>query len=147
MVTLNDNRVLVQTSKKDHTPAIFIFRLDNPETRNEVKRTASSGLSSLKTNSTGYVAISEISAVKSSGKRNLFGKSKFRQVVTTSTFTHLTVSTLSFATNENFGIYKVADGGKVWNQAGVKRFSLTKKHNRTLQERWDRNLGNDPISR
>lgn len=27
---------------------------------------------------------------------------------------------------ENFGIYKVADGREVWNQAGVKEFSLSK---------------------
>jgi hypothetical protein len=129
MVTLNDNRVLVQTSKKDHTPAIFIFRLDKPETRNEVETNADRAF--------GLVVSQDKRHWICSNIRNIscqeFGKAKLvwqKQVQPSGYDQHLyPFDSEHFVIRdkqENFGIYKVADGGEVWNQAGVKRFSLTK---------------------
>ncbi len=88
--------------------------------------TARSGLSSLKTNGIGYVAISETLAAKSWE----IGTRLAKQVPPSGHDQHLypfgSEHLVIRDKQENFGIYKVADGGEVWHQTGVKRFGLTK---------------------
>ncbi len=129
MVTLNDNQVLVQLSKNDHTPAIFIIRLDKPETRIEVETNADRAFGLVVSQDKRQWICSNIRSISCQE----FGKSEpvwQKQVPPSGYDQHLyALDSDHFVIRdkqEKFGIYKVADGREVWNQAGVKRFSLTK---------------------
>lgn len=129
MVALNDNRVFLQASKKDYTPAMFIFPLDKPASRIEVKSNADRAF--------GVVIPQDGRHWICSNIRNIscqeFGKSEpvwQKQVPPSGYDQHLyPFDNEHFVIRDkqaNLGVYKVADGIEVWNQAGVKRFSLTK---------------------
>ena len=129
MVTLNDHQVLVQTSKKDHTPAFFIFRLDKPETRIEVETNADRAFRLVVSQDKRHWICSNIRNISCQE----FGKSEpvwQKQVPPSGYDQHLyPFDNEHFVLRdkqENFGLYKITDGEQVWNQTGVKRFSLSK---------------------
>ncbi len=129
MLPLLDDQVLLQTAKKDHTPAIFVFRLNEPETRIEMETKADRAF--------GLVVSPDGRHWISSNIRDIrcqeFGKlgpvwqkqippSGYDQNLYPLDNDHFAIRDKQ----EHFGIYKVADGSEVWNQAGVKRFSVAK---------------------
>jgi hypothetical protein len=128
MVALNDNQVLVQASKRDYTPAIFIFHLDKPESRIEVETNADRAFGLVVSQDKRHWICSNIQNISC----QVFGKSEsvWQKPVPPSGYDqhiypfdneHFVIRDKQ----ENLGIYNFADGGEVWMQAGVKRFSLT----------------------
>lgn len=129
MVTLSDNRVLVQTSKKNFTPAFFIFPLDTPETRIEIETNADRAFELVVSQDQRHwicsnirnISCHEFGKAESVWQKQVPPSGKNQQLYPFDS-EHFVIRDKK----ENFGIYKVADGGEVWNQAGVKRFSMTK---------------------
>ncbi len=129
MVALNDNRVFLQASKRDYTPAMFIFPLDKPGSRIEVKSDADRAFGVVIPQDGRHWICSNIRNVSCQE----FGESEpvwQKQVPPSGCDQHLyPFDNEHFVIRDkqaNFGVYKVADGSEVWNQVGVKRFSLTK---------------------
>jgi WD40 repeat protein len=129
LVTLNDNQVLVKTLKKDYTPTIFIVDLDKPATRIEVETNADRAFELVVSPDKRHWICSNIRNISCQE----FGKAApaWQKQVSPSGYDqhlypfdgeHFVIRDKQ----ENFGIYKIADGSEVWNQAGVKRFSLSK---------------------
>lgn len=130
MVTLNHNQVLVQASKRDYTPAMFTFYLDKPKTRIEVESNADRAFGLVISQDKRHWICSNIRDISC----QQFGESEpiwQKQVPPSGYDQHLypfdNGHFIIRDKQENFGVYKVADGSEVWNQAGVKRFSVTKK--------------------
>ncbi len=129
LVSLNDKQVLVLASKKDHTPAIFTFSLDKPEARVEVETDADRAFEVIVPENKLHWICSNI--------RNIicqeFGESEpvwRKQIPPNGYDEHLFLFDhdrfIICDKQENFGVFKVADGSEVWKQAGVKSFSLSK---------------------
>jgi WD40 repeat protein len=129
LVPLNENQVLVQASKKDYTPAIFTFSLDKPEARIEVESDADRAFEVVVPENKRHWICSNIRNISCQE----FGESEpvwQKQVPPSGYDQHLypfdKERFIIRDKQENFGVYKVADGSVVWKQAGVKRFSLSK---------------------
>ncbi len=129
LVTLSNNHVLVQVSKQDYTPGLFTFDLAKPENRVEVKSSADRAFAVVVPKGKQHWICSNI--------RNIscyrFGESKpvwQKQIPPSGSDQRLCpLDTKHFIIRdkqENFSVYRVADGSKVWTHVGVKRFSLTK---------------------
>ena len=129
LVALSDNHVLVQVSKQDYTPGLFTFDLAKPETRVEVKSNADRAFTVFVPQDKRHWICSNI--------RNIscyrFGESEpVWQMLTPPSGYDQQLYPLDDQhfiirdKQENFGIYKIADGSEVWTHAGVKRFSRAK---------------------
>ncbi len=129
IVVLGDNQLLVQTSKKDYTPAMFIISLDKPTARIEVESDADRAFGLIVSQDKRYWICSNI--------RNFtcqkFGDSKpvwQKQIPPSGYDQHpYPLNDEYFIIRDkqdNFGIYRIEDGSEVWTQPGVKRFATTK---------------------
>lgn len=126
---LLDDQVLVQTAKKDHTPAIFVFPLDKPETRIEMETKADRAFGLVVSPDGRHWISSNIRDIRCQEFAKLgpvwqkrIPPSGYDQHLYPLDNEHLVIRDKQ----EHFGIYKVADGSEVWNQTGVKRFSVAK---------------------
>ena len=129
IVALNDNQILLQTSKNDYTPAMFIISLDKPTTRIEVESNADRAFGLIVPQDKRHWICSNIRNISC----QKFGESKpvwQKQIPPSGYDQHLYPLNNEYFIirdkQENFGIYKIADGSEVWTQAGVKRFNMTK---------------------
>ena len=129
IVALNDNQILLQATKNDYTPAMFIISLDNPETRIEVESTADRAFGVIVPQGKGRWICSNIRNISC----QKFGESKpvwQKQISTSGYDQHLYPLNNEYFIirdkQEKFGIYTIADGSEVWTKTGVKRFSLSK---------------------
>ena len=128
IVELDGNKILLQASNEDYTPAMFVISLDKPKTLVEVETNADRAF--------GVVVPPNKQHWICSNIRNIscqkFGKAKpiWRKAVPRSGYDQY----LSALNNEyfiirdkqeNFGIYQIADGSEAWKHAGVKRFSVS----------------------
>lgn len=129
IVALDDNQFLVQTSKNDYTPAMFIISLDKPTARIEVESDADRAFGLIVSQDKRYWICSNI--------RNFscqkFGEAKpvwQKQIPPSGYDQHpYPLNNEYFIIRDkqdNFGVYEIADGSEVWTQPGVKKFSTTK---------------------
>ncbi len=127
MLSLSDDQVLVQASRKDYTPAIMIVDLEKPDALAEVESNADRAF--------GLVVSGDGKTWVSSNLRDItcrvFGQSEpvWQKQVPVSGYDHQLYSFdddhfLVRDKQENLGLYKYADGSEVWNQAGVRRFRV-----------------------
>ena len=128
VISLDDDRLLLQATKSDYAPAMFIFSLDDPESRVEVESEADRAF--------GVVVPQEEEHWICSNIRDIscyrLGESKpiWRKPVPPSgydlrLFPFDNEHFIVVDKQENFGVYKIADGERVWNQTGVKEFRLS----------------------
>ena len=129
LVVLDDSHVLVQVSKQDYTPGLFTFDLTKPETRIEVKSNADRAFTVVVAQDNQHWICSNVRNISC----QRFGESEpvWQKQIPPSGYDQqlYPLDNQHFIIRdkqENFGVYKVSDGGQVWTQAGVKRFSLSK---------------------
>jgi len=127
LVALRDNQVLVQVSKQDYTPGLFTFDLAKPENRVEVKSNADRAFTVVVPQDKRHWICSNIRNISC----QIFGESEpvWQKQIPPSGYDQqlYPLDNQHFIIRDNqekFGVYKIADGGEVWSQAGVKRFSL-----------------------
>ena len=129
VVALNGNKILIQASKDDYTPALFTISLDKPGTRVEVETNADRAFGVIVPQDKRHWICSNIRNISC----QKFGEAKpvWRKPVPPSG-ANLYLSPLDNQyfiirdKQENFGIYQIADGSEVWKLAGVKRFTKYK---------------------
>ena len=129
IIALDDDQVLLQASKEDYTPAMFIVSLENPGRRTKIESDADRAFGVIVPEDQKYWICSNIQNISCQE----FGQSEpvwQKQVPRSGYDQHLRALNNEYFIirdkNENFGIYKIADGSEVWKQAGVKRFFQTK---------------------
>lgn len=126
--SLENNQILLQVSKKDFTPTMYIISLDKPATRIEVESNADRAFDVVVTPDKRHWICSNIEDIRC----QKFGESEpvwKKQVPISGYDQHLypfdNEHFIILDKEENFGVYKVADGNKVWDQTGVKRLGVT----------------------
>ncbi|MDV6032366.1 MAG: WD40 repeat domain-containing protein [Phycisphaera sp. RhM] len=129
LVALSDNHVLAQVAKQDYTPGLFTFDLAKPETRVEVKSNADRAFAVVVAQDKRHWICSNIrniSCYRFDESEPVWQKriapSGYDQQLYPLDDRHFIIRDKQ----ENFGVYKIADGSQVWTHAGVKRFSLAK---------------------
>lgn len=129
VIPLNDNRVFLQATMKDYSPAIFTFSLDEPETRLAVESGADRAFGVVVTPDKQHWICTNIRDITC----QRFGETQpvWQKPVPPSGYDkqlHL-FDDEHFVIRDKqgrFGVYKVSDGSEVWNHPKVNRFSVTK---------------------
>lgn len=127
IVALDDNQVLLQAQNSDYTPAMFVYPLDKPDSRIEVESSADRAFDVVISQDKLHWICSNIRDIRC----HRFGDSEpvwLKQVPPSGSDQHLSpFDDEHFVIrdkHENFGVYKISDGERVWEQTGVKRFKL-----------------------
>lgn len=129
LVVLEDNRVLVQVSKRDYTPGLFVIDLAMPETRSEIDTNADRAFAVVVSEDSQHWVCSNLRDIRCQS----LGDSEpvwQKQIPLSGSGLHLsTLDDQHFIIRDKqevFSVYRFSDGDQVWSQAGVKRFSLGK---------------------
>lgn len=122
---LDDSQILVQVSKPDYKPALFILDLNQPDLSSEVKTDADRAFSIIVPENKQYWICSNIHDIRC----QKFGDPKpvWLKRVPSSGYDQpvFPLSNQHFIIRDKqktFGINKISDGSQVWTRPGVRRF-------------------------
>lgn len=129
IVPLSDSQFLLQAKESDYTPAMFVVSLDDPDSRIEIESDADRAFNVVVAQDKRHWVSTNIRDIRC----HRLGESEpvwKRQIPPSGYDQHLfpfdDEHFVILDKQDNFGIYKIADGSEVWNQDGVNRFKLSK---------------------
>lgn len=125
LLVLDDNRVLVQVSKRDYTPELFILELTGPKPRTAVKSNADRAFKVVVSQDSQFWVCSNIrniSCQRFGAVEPVWQKQIPPSGYDLQLFPLDNQHFIIRDKQENFGVYRITDGEQVWTQPGVRRF-------------------------